>query len=157
MPSRPGIAMSSSSTSGWSASVRLIAESPSLAVPTSCAPSARARSSCKRSAASGSSSAIRTLRERASAILFHGQSKRDLVAAAGHRPEPATCSSTEAGVEPLTDVCQAKSGALVRRRGKLVLAAVLQAIADFQDHAVIVQMAGLYTDHHGLAAFRDAI
>src|SRR5574338_197764 len=52
MPSRPGIAMSSSNRSGDSASVRLIAESPSLAVPTSCAPSARASRSCSRSAAS---------------------------------------------------------------------------------------------------------
>ena len=34
------MAMSSSRRSGESASVRLIAESPSLAVPTSCAPSA---------------------------------------------------------------------------------------------------------------------
>ncbi len=115
-----------------SASVRLIAQSPSLAVPTSCAPSARASSSCSRSAASGSSSAIRTRSRSCSAIGFDRHGERDLVAAARHRPEAAARPASEPRLEPLADVGEAEAGALVGGCRKLVLAAILQPVADLQ-------------------------
>src|SRR5436190_1407000 len=157
MPSRPGIAISSSNRSGDNASVRLIAESPSLAVPTSCAPSARASNSCRRSAASGSSSAINTLSVLASAIGLDRHRQRYLVAAAGHRAEAAAGAAAEARFQPLADVGEADAGPFVGRGGQLVLAAMLEAIADLEHHPVVVEVTRLDPDHHRLAALRHAI
>ena len=61
IPSRPGIAMSSRTRFGSRASAMRTALSPSCAVPTRWTPSIRASSICRRSAASGSSSAINIL------------------------------------------------------------------------------------------------
>src|SRR6476469_195708 len=151
------MAMSSNSTSGWSASVRLMAESPSLAVPTSCAPSALASNSCSRSAASGSSSAISTRRTSVSGIHFHRHCERNPVPARAHRSETAARVAAEARLKPLTDVGEAKAGAFMRGRRQFILAAVLGLVADFDDHAMIVEVPGTDADHHRPAALGHAI
>src|SRR4051794_10664985 len=146
MPSSPGIAMSSSSRSGFSALVRLIADSPSLAAPTSCAPSARARSSCNRSVASGSSSAMRTLSGLFSDMRLHRHCERYLVPAAGHWSISAACPAAPARLQPLTDICKAEARSFVRGGRHLLLAAVLQTIADLEHHPVVVEVTRVDVD-----------
>src|SRR5438067_4725705 len=157
MPSSPGIAMSSSSKSGESAWVRLIADSPSLAVPTSCAPSALASSSCSRSAASGSSSAMRTRSTSASAMGLDRQRQRNLEPTAGHWAEAAARTASKPRLETLAHIGKAEARSLVGGGRKLVLAAVLQPIADLQHHASVAEVAGLNANDHGLATFRHTI
>src|SRR5689334_19032861 len=132
--------MSSSSRSGESALVRLIADSPSLAAPTSCAPSARASSSCNRSVASGSSSAIRTLSCLLSDIHLHRHCERYFVPTAGHRSKPAARVVSPARFEALANVGEAEAGSFVGGGGERFLAAILQPIADLEHHPVIVEM-----------------
>src|SRR5690348_11276522 len=62
-----------------------------------------------------------------------------------------------AGLEALADVGKAEPGSLVRRGGNLFLAAVLQAIADLEEHPVIVEVACLDADDDGLAALGHAV
>src|SRR5689334_18103960 len=149
--------MSSSKRSGCSASVRWMALSPSLAVPTSCAPSARASSSCSLSAASGSSSAMSTRNGSVSGIRLHRHSQRNLVPAVVHRAEAAARARAPARFEALADIGEPQARSLVGRSGQDVLAAVLEAIADFDDHPVVVQVTRFDADHHGLAALRYAV
>src|SRR6476469_678831 len=140
------MAMSSSSRSGCKAAVRLIALSPSLAVPTSCAPSARASSSWSRSAASGSSSAMSTRSGLLSAIRFYRHGQRHFEPAAAHRSIPAAGAACPARFEALADVDETEAGSLVRGGRELVLAAMLQPVADFEHHPVIVEVPGLQPD-----------
>src|SRR5699024_6868557 len=97
------------------------------AVPTSCAPSARASSNWSRSAASGSSSAIRTRNGFGSAIRLDRHCERNLELAVVHRAIAASRAVAPSGFEPLADVAEAKAGAFVGRGGQFFLAAVLQA------------------------------
>ena len=115
IPSRPGMAMSSSSRSGASASAMRTALSPSLAVPTRSTPSIRASSSCSRSAASGSSSAIRILKRLRQSSVVHRHGERNLDSRLGDRAEAAVGAAAETRLEPLADVGEAEPGALVRR------------------------------------------
>src|SRR3954451_25214054 len=151
------MAMSSSSKSGDSASVRWIAESPSLAVPTSCAPSALASSSCSRSAANGSSSAIKTRSGLTSTIHFHRHRQGHLVAAVVHWAKTAARPIAEPRFKTLADVGNAEPGTFVRGRRKLVLAAMLQPIADLQQHPTVEHALRLDADDDRLAALGHAI
>ena len=135
----------------------LIALSPSLAVPTSCAPSARASSSCSRSAASGSSSAIRTRSGLPQTLVSTGIVSDTLYPPLGHRPVAAARAVAPAGLQPLADVGEAEPGAFMSGGGKLVLAAMLQPVADLDGHPVLSELPRLDADDHGLAALRHAI
>src|SRR3954447_7433414 len=134
-----------------------MALSPSLAVPTSCAPSARANNSWSRSAANGSPSAIKTRRGSVSDIRLHRHCQRYLVAAAGHRSISAARPSAPARFEALADIGKAEAGSFMGGGGQFVLAAMLQAIADFERHPLVVERACFDLDGDRLAALRNAI
>src|SRR4051794_20012381 len=112
MPSSPGIAMSSSSRSGPSASDIRTVLSPSVAVPTRSIPSHLASSSWSRSAASGSSSAIRTRNGPSDIRTIQRQGQEHAVAAVAARAVSTTGERSEARVKSLADVGYADPGAM---------------------------------------------
>src|SRR3569623_1004250 len=125
IPSRPGMAMSSRSRSGFSAPAISTVPSPSLALPTRVTPSQRASSSCSRSEASGSSSAMRT-RSGDSVIIVQRQQEFDAIAALLGGPEGAAGERAEAGGQALADIRDTVAGAgdIARFLGKRPPAAI---------------------------------
>src|SRR5437762_5258217 len=90
-------------------------------------------------------------------IRFHRHCKRYFKPAAVHWAIAAARPITPARFKSLADVREAEAGSFVGGRGELVLAAVLQAIADLEDHSTVVEMPRLDADHHRLTALRHAI
>ena len=68
-----------------------------------------------------------------------GMVSATLIAAAGRSGRTGTRAAAEARLEPLADVGEAEAGAFVGRRRQLVLAAVLQPVADLEDHPAVVE------------------
>jgi hypothetical protein len=83
--------------------------------------------------------------------------QRNLVPAAGHPPEAAACAASEACFEALAHIGKPEAGSLVRGGRELVLAAVLQPIAEGQLHSPVAAVAGLNANQQSLAAFLYAI
>src|SRR6185369_5873705 len=117
-----------------------MALSPSLAVPTSCAPSARASRSWSLSAARGSSSAMSTRSGSTSAIRLHRHCERHLVPAAGHGAKTAARAGPPARFKALADIGEAEACSFVGGGWKVFLAAMFQPVADLKQHAMVVEM-----------------
>src|SRR6185295_7451929 len=111
IPSWPGIAISSSSRSGVSACAIRTVLSPSVAVPTRSMPSILASSNCNRSAASGSSSAMRTRKGTSGIRSIQRQGQEHTISAVAPRPIGTFGERTEARRQALADVGDADSGA----------------------------------------------
>src|SRR5205085_5860449 len=158
MPSRPGMAMSSSNRSGFSASVMRTALSPSLAEPTRSIPSQRASSNCSRSAASGSSSAIRTLSSVGSSIFaIQRQCQEDTITAIRHRAKFALSSRAEARRQPLTNISDANTNAIRRLPPLCRFVGRPAAVGDFDGEATRPRLACHDFQRDLIARRRDAV
>src|SRR5690242_20050680 len=93
----------------------------------------------------------------ASGIRFDRHSQRHLIASAVHGAVAAARAIAPARFKALGDVGEPDTGPLVGGGRELVLAAMLQPVADLEHHSVIVEMACLDADHNRLAALRNAI
>src|SRR5687767_7055596 len=123
--------MSRRRTSGLSAWAIRTALSPSLAVPMRSTPEHLASSSCSRSAASGSSSAINILSSGSSPIGPVQRQRHDHpIATTVDGSEVALRRVAEAGPQALADVAEAEAGAFGRILA-LARQSVLAAVADF--------------------------
>src|SRR3546814_4159710 len=107
----PGMAMSSSSRSGRTASAMRSAASPSAAVPTRVTPSDRARSSVSRSTASGSSSTTRTRSTWVSVMADDGHDDMDGISPFGIGPVEASRLDAVPGDQTLAHILETDAGA----------------------------------------------
>src|SRR5207342_1658029 len=126
------------------------------AVPTRCTPSIRTNSICSRSAASGSSSAIRIFRSLSSVIVVNRHGERRFITS-NDWAETDIGPVAEMRPKPLRYIGQAKSGALVSRCPRLLGSSAEGAVGHIQLHAAAIQPAGANGKFDALGRGRHAI